>query len=155
MRRPLALSGASAALLGAAALGLALAAAPPDVAHRVGPDPARPSQVVVYYFHGDQRCRTCMHIEEATEETLRARFGKELAAQRLAWRTVNFDRDENEHVIRDYKLVAQSVVLVEYRDGKEVRAKNLDKVWRLIHDDHAFEAYVRDEIVAFLGAGRG
>ncbi len=143
----------AAALLATALL--SVPAAPAGAGHVMGPDPGVASQVVVYYFHGDQRCRTCVHIEEATEQTLRARFGKELAAKRLAWRTVNFDRDENEHVINDYKLVAQSVVLVEYRDGKEVRSKNLDKVWRLIHDDHDFEVYVRDEILAFLGAARG
>ncbi len=108
-------------------------------------------QYVVYYFHGNQRCRTCMRIESATEQTVRSRFDKELKAKRLEWRVVNFDKPENEHVIKDYGLVAQSVVLVEYRGGKQVRFKNLDRVWRLIHeDDAAFEAYIRDELRAFM-----
>lgn len=109
-------------------------------------------RIVAYYFHGDQRCRTCLHIESSGLETLQERFSKDLAAGRLEWHTVNLDQPENDHYVQDFQLVTRAIVLVELKDGKQVRYKTLDKVWQLIHDENAFRAYVRDQVEIFLRA---
>jgi len=52
--------------------------------------------------------------------------------------------------VKDYELYTKSVVLSETKNGKEVRWKNLDKVWTLLGDEAAFKKYVRDEVSAYL-----
>ena len=132
----------------ALAMGSLLAAAPAAT----GSDGHK---VVAYYFHGAQRCKTCLHIESTAEKVLRERFGEELRAGQLAWRTANIDRTENEHFVKDFQLVSSSVVLVELDGEKQVRFKVLDKVWQLARDDFEFEAYVGRETAAFLKNARG
>jgi hypothetical protein len=61
------------------------------------------------------------------------------------------DLPENEHFIRDYQLVAKSLVLVNYEDGKQVGYKNLQKIWTYINNEPSFRAYVKDELQAALG----
>lgn len=119
------------------------------------PAPAADHQVTVYYFHGHRRCRTCNLIEQSTEETLRFRFAADLKAKRLEWRVVDFEDRENEHFIEDFQLVASSVVLVETNAGKTIRFKVLEKTWNLVHDNSSFEAYIREEVAAFLKPLRG
>lgn len=144
-----------------ATAGAVLAASPPAAAKAAAPaQAAAPAEtaeptVVAYYFHGNQRCKTCMSIESNAERVLRERFADELAAGRLAWRTANIDKPENEHFVKDFQLVSSSVVLVELAGSRPVRHKVLDKVWQYARDQKAFETYVRDEMAAFLKADRG
>ena len=63
---------------------------------------------------------------------------------------VNVEVKGNEHFVKDYELYTKSVVLSETKNGKEVRWKNLDKVWTLLGDEAAFKKYVRDEVSAYL-----
>jgi hypothetical protein len=51
-----------------------------------------------------------------------------------------------------YELVASSLVLVDFRDGKERQWKNLEQVWDLAWDDEAFADYVRKETWNYLYA---
>jgi len=109
--------------------------------------------VVVYYFHGNVRCATCRTIEAYAHDAIHAGFAGELDDGALTWRVVNVDEPENKHFVQDFQLVTRSVVLVEYRDGKVIRSKNLDKVWQLVRNQTDFVAYVQNETREFLGAG--
>jgi hypothetical protein len=120
-----------------------------------GPAPTVDAKVVAYYFHGAQRCKTCLHIESTAQSVLRERFAAEMKAGRLEWRVVDFDKPENEHFVKDFQLVSSSVVLVAFEGEAQLRYKVLDRAWRLAHDDMAFETYVEGETAAFLKAPRG
>ncbi len=133
--------------------GLASQAA--DPAMRPTPAPAAPSvqperRVVAYYFHGNVRCRTCRKIEASAADAIQRVFADELKAGRLEWRPTNVEQPANAHFVQDYQLVTRSLVLVELKDGKQVRWKNLDQVWELVSDDIRFAQYVQREVKAFL-----
>jgi len=102
--------------------------------------------VVIYYFHRTVRCPSCERIEEWTEAALRPSFAAALETGALEWRTVNLDEPANMHFERDYDLAMQSVVISEVRGGKEVRWKNLERVWDMLDDEPGFTRYVQDEI---------
>jgi hypothetical protein len=112
-------------------------------------------KVIAYYFHGDQRCRTCLHIERTAEKVLRDRFAKQFETGRLEWRTVNTDDPVNEHFVRDFQLVSSSLVLVELAGQVPVRHEVLSNVWLLAHDDVKFQEYVGRQTDAFLGGAGG
>lgn len=110
-------------------------------------------QLVVYYFHGEVRCRTCHKLETYAKEALEANFGEELESKDIIWRTVNADRPENGHYVKKYELVTRAVVLSRVVDGKEIRWKNLNEIWGKVNNKQSYLDYVRKNIEEFLEAG--
>jgi len=110
-----------------------------------------PSQLVVYYFHGNARCPSCYKLEQYAKEALEQNFANELKSGKIVFKIVNIDQAGNDHFVADYQLYTKSVVLSLVKDGKQVRYKNLEKVWDLLRDQNQYHAYVRDEIKPFLG----
>ncbi len=124
---------------------------PPASVPAAAPPPAAlPSTVFVTYFHTTARCTSCLKIEDLTASTMTTRFAAPIADKRIVWRSVNLDEAANTHFAKDYGLFTKSVVVSEIRDGREVRWKNLDKVWNLLGDPEEFQAYVEKEVQGFL-----
>ena len=105
---------------------------------------------VVYYFMTTQRCQNCMKIESYTKEAVQEQFSEKLNNETMILKMVNVDEPQNRHFIQDYQLYTKSVVLVRYRDGKQVEWKNLDRIWNLLGDETAFKEYVVREVKAFV-----
>jgi hypothetical protein len=110
-------------------------------------------QVVAYYFHGKMRCKTCVGMEGMTADVLKTDFPAQLKDKSIDWRVVNYDEQANEHFIKDYQLVGPSVVLVELAGGRQVRYRNLDRIWQLAHEEYEFKQYIRTQIAGFLKQG--
>ncbi len=106
--------------------------------------------VTAYYFHGTFRCPTCHKLEQYAKEAIENNFKDALASGKLAFKIVNVENKGNEHYVSDYKLYTKSLVLSLTKDGKEIRSKNLDKIWEYVRDKDRYENYVRDEVAAFM-----
>jgi hypothetical protein len=106
--------------------------------------------LTVYYFHTTFRCPTCRKIEALTESTVKNFFSAELADKKVIWKSINIELPENKHFADDYKLFTKSVVIVDTANGKQIRWKNLDKIWELVRDESAFTIYVKNEITGYL-----
>lgn len=119
------------------------AAAPPSGTHKV----------IACYFHTDTRCSTCMKIEAYSHEAIEQGFPNELKNGTLEMRVVNYEKPENRHFIKDYKLVSKSLVLVRMVDGKQAEWTNLRLVWQLTGRKDAFLNYVRKEVRSYLAKG--
>jgi len=113
-------------------------------------DESAERQVIVYYFHGKTRCYTCKRIERLTKEAVQEFFEDEIGAGFVELKVINVDEKENTHFTEDYQLYTKSVVVSHTTDGIERRWKNLQKVWELVHDEEAFEKYIRSEVEAYL-----
>lgn len=134
--------------------GLALAATGFALADGAAPAPgasADSPSFVVYYLHATRRCRTCLSIEATTQRILEDQFRQELSSGRIAWKPLNFEDKGNEHFVQDFGLVSSSVVVAQVENGQPVRYKVLQDVWKLIHDDLRFRAYITREIQDFIG----
>jgi len=108
-------------------------------------------KVVVYYFHGDKRCRTCLSIEAYTREAIEEGFPGQLGSGDLELRVVNVDESENGHFVQDFGLTTKSVIIAEFRGGTQERWKNLDMIWEYVGDREIFIDYVTRETEEFLG----
>jgi hypothetical protein len=129
----------------------AVAAAQRTENRPAAPQPgARPATIYVTYFRATARCTSCLKIEDLTDGTMTTRFAGPIADKRVVWRTLNLDEPENNHFVKDYGLYTKAVVVSEFRDGREVRWKNLDQIWQLLGDPPAFQGYVEREVQAFL-----
>jgi hypothetical protein len=107
-------------------------------------------KVIAYYFHGRARCPSCRKIEAYTHEAIQDGFAKALRDGCLEWHTVNVEKDSNKHFVKDFQLYTKSVVVVDTYNGKQIRWKNLEKVWELLHNKNAFLKYIRDEVRSYL-----
>jgi hypothetical protein len=113
-------------------------------------DPGGQNQVIAYYFHGKARCPTCESIQAQAEEAVKTGFPEQLDKGQLEWRVVDYSAPGNEHLRKDYNLVAATVYLVKFTDGKPTDNENLARVWELVDDKEAFAAYVQEQLKAFL-----
>ncbi|HEX6790455.1 MAG TPA: nitrophenyl compound nitroreductase subunit ArsF family protein [Candidatus Krumholzibacteria bacterium] len=106
--------------------------------------------VVAYYFHTTYRCTSCRKIETYSRLAIETGFAGDIASGRLQIRLVNIEDEGNRHYVHDYQLYTKSLVLSERAAGREVRWKNLTRVWELLNDEPAFVDYVQRETRAFL-----
>lgn len=107
-------------------------------------------EIRVYYFHRTARCPGCLKIESLAEETVRMYFPVELESGAVTWRSVNVDDAGEEHFVEDYDLSTQTLVVAEFFAGKQLRWKNLDRVWELLDTDAEFAQYVDSEIRGWI-----
>ncbi|MBP7087766.1 MAG: hypothetical protein KBB01_00560 [Candidatus Omnitrophica bacterium] len=107
------------------------------------------AKVIAYYFHGSFRCYTCINMEKFSREAIDTNFKDALASGKLEFKAVNVEERGNEHFVNDYKLYTKSLILSIVKDNKEVKSKNLDKIWNLVRDKQKFMDYVTGEIKEF------
>jgi hypothetical protein len=114
------------------------------------PNISQKEQVVVYYFHGNFRCVTCKKLEQYSQDAVAQNFGSEVSSGRVVFKEVNVDEKANQHFVKKYGLYTKSLVLSLVKDGKEVKNKNLSKIWELVGNKDKYFKYVKDEIDAFV-----
>jgi len=107
-------------------------------------------KVIVYYFHGSFRCVTCNNMEKYSREAIETNFKGALASGKIEFKEINVEDRGNEHFVNDYQLYTKSLVLSMVKDGKEIRSKNLDRIWEYARNKQKFIDYVVNEIKDFL-----
>lgn len=108
------------------------------------------NNVMVYYFHGTFRCFTCTNMEKYAREAIETNFKDALQSGKLEFKAVNIDESGNEHFVKEYQLYTKSLILSSVKDGKEIKSKNLDKIWEYSQNKQRFMDYVTFEIDVFL-----
>lgn len=68
-------------------------------------------RIEVLYFHGKQRCATCMAIEQRMKETLEEQFAGELKDGTLVSRVIDISQPENEALADKYQVTWSSLYL--------------------------------------------
>lgn len=108
------------------------------------------SKITVYYFHGSFRCITCINMEKYSKEAIETNLKGAISSGNLEFRTVNVEEKGNEHFVNDYQLYTKSLILSFVKDGKEIKSKNLDKIWQLARNKDKFIEYVTTEVNEFM-----
>jgi hypothetical protein len=108
------------------------------------------SKVQAYYFHGNMRCSTCLKLEQYSREAIENNFKDAMASGELEFKAVNVEVTGNEHFVDDYQLYTRSLVLSLVKDSKEVKSKNLAKIWEYVGNKQKFYDYVKEEIQDLL-----
>lgn len=108
------------------------------------------SKIDVLYFHATIRCHACLTIEEYTRSIVNTRYQKELQDSIITIQSIDFLEEGNEHFQDDYHIETQTLILSKKENGKEIKWKNLTKIWEYYHDFSKFEKYITEEINQFL-----
>lgn len=113
--------------------------------------PAMPEDgVVVYYFHGHQRCQTCNRMESLAAAAISEGFADQQKRGTVVFRPVNIETDATRHFVADFELSNRSVVMVTRQDGKDLGWRRLDEVWQKIGDDTTYKGYISENLAACL-----
>ena len=107
-------------------------------------------KITAYYFHTTKRCASCYKIETYSKEAIDNGFADAISKGQIEWKMVNTDEPANKHFVEDYQLFTKSLVLVETKDGQQVRWKLCGKVWEYLNDKPKFMAYVQKEVGDYL-----
>lgn len=78
-------------------------------------------RVEVIYFHGKQRCATCMAIEKNAKEAVNAMFADELKNGSVVFKTVDISTPEGEALADKYEVSWSSLYVNKWKGGKETR----------------------------------
>jgi len=103
------------------------------------------SRFSAVYFHSPHRCPTCRKIESFALEALTP----EIEDGMIAWRTADYTSDSNASLVDQFKVFTSTVVLVEAKDDKVVRWKNLEEVWDHTGDPKGFTDFVNQAWAEF------
>ncbi|MCM1458097.1 MAG: nitrophenyl compound nitroreductase subunit ArsF family protein, partial [Lachnoclostridium sp.] len=75
-------------------------------------------RVEVIYFHGKQRCATCMAIEKNAKEAVNAMFADELKNGSVVFKTVDISTPEGEALADKYEVSWSSLYVNKWKGGK-------------------------------------
>ena len=74
--------------------------------------------VEVLYFHGTQRCATCMAIEKNTNVLVESAYAEQLKSGKLVFHSADISKEKA--IAEKYGVSWSSLILVDYdKDGKE------------------------------------
>ena len=106
-------------------------------------------QIFVYYFHRTIRCPTCIAMEALSKEAIETNFSEELKNNKIVWITTNIDDPNNNELAQKYDIVRSTLLVVDTKDGQELRYKKLEKIWEHIGNRDAFLTYVKNEVADY------
>ena len=75
--------------------------------------------VEVLYFHGKQRCATCMAIESNTKATMKKNFADQIKKGKVTFKVIDISKKENEKIAEKYEVTWSSLFIVRHKNGKE------------------------------------
>lgn len=77
--------------------------------------------VEVLYFHGKQRCATCIAIESNTKAAMEENFAEQLKRGEVVFKVIDISKKENEKMAEKYEVTWSSLFVVKYKHGQETR----------------------------------
>lgn len=77
--------------------------------------------VEVIYFHGKQRCMTCMAIEKVASETVADKY----ADGKVKFTVVDIDTPEGEPIADKYKIAHSSLIVVHHQADSTETVENM------------------------------
>lgn len=79
------------------------------------------NHVEVIYFHGKQRCATCVAIERHAKEVVDAMFANEMKDGKVIFKIVDISTPEGEALADKYEVTWSSLFVNAWKEGKETR----------------------------------
>lgn len=107
------------------------------------------STVGVWYFHRSERCPNCQRLGRMVAEVVGSRLATEVASGAVEHREVDFENPANEALVKRLGITRPSLLLVELRHGRVVRAKACTRVWPMSRNVTTLSDYVVAELRTF------
>ena len=80
--------------------------------------------VEVLYFHGKQRCATCIAIKNNTLAVMKENLSEQVKKGEVVFKVIDISKKENEKIAEKYEVTWSSLFVVGYKNGQET-AENM------------------------------
>ncbi|MCM1030133.1 MAG: nitrophenyl compound nitroreductase subunit ArsF family protein [Roseburia sp.] len=77
--------------------------------------------VEIMYFHGKQRCATCMAIEKHAREVVETYFLDQMKKGNVRFKIVDISTEEGAKLAKNYKVSWSSLYVNKWKNGEETR----------------------------------
>lgn len=77
--------------------------------------------VEVLYFHGKQRCPTCIAIGDNTIDLVNKDFSKQVKSGKLKFKEIDISTPQGEKIADKYHVTWSSLFINQWKNGKERR----------------------------------
>ena len=84
------------------------------------PETKKESPVEIIYFHGKQRCMTCMAIEKETNALVEGELAEQVKAGKVKFRVVDFSTEEGKKIAAKYKVTFSSLFVVTPKGAEDL-----------------------------------
>jgi uncharacterized membrane protein YhiD involved in acid resistance len=108
------------------------------------------SKIEVIDFYSTHRCVTCKSIEANTKFTLETYFSKELKDNKIAFKTVNVDEEQNFKIAEQYEATGTALFLNVIKNGKERHIDLTDFAFMKGMEKEAFSEELKSKLEAEL-----
>lgn len=107
--------------------------------------------VEVIYFHGPQRCKTCVELEKVAKETINSKFGSQVKSGKVQFKTIDVGTPSGEKIADKYE-VAWSALIIVRKDGKREKYIDLTKdgFKFAVKDPAKLKSIIANQINAYL-----
>lgn len=102
------------------------------------------AKVTVFYFHGKQRCVTCVTLQEVTQQAVAENFSGNADVQFLE---VDVSEKINQALADKYEIVFSSLVVATPNDFKDISQEAFDLV---MTEPEVLKALIAQEVNAYL-----
>lgn len=75
--------------------------------------------VEVLYFHGKQRCATCMAIEQNTKALIDSLYADQVAGGQLVFKIIDISDSANADLAEKYEVTWSSLFITRHKGGQE------------------------------------
>lgn len=107
--------------------------------------------VEVLYFHGSQRCKTCVALQKASKELVDAKFASQMKSGRVKFREIDLSTKEGEKLGDKYEIAWSSLVVVRKQGKKEKFVDLTDDGFRYAVNNKAkIQSILQQKIIEFL-----
>lgn len=117
-----------------------------DAIQKESPKPAKVDKVAVYYFHNTRRCPTCLGIQKGIEQTIDAKFSKDIEAGMLEFVELNMEEAPNKKYVEQFQLSFSTMIVAAEAEGETKKWENAGKVWDFAHSPDELKTYVEKTI---------
>lgn len=76
--------------------------------------------VEIIYFHGKQRCKTCIAIEKGTKALVEGELAELVKKGKVKFRIVDFSTDEGKKIASKYKVTFSSLFVITPKGAEDL-----------------------------------
>ena len=114
-------------------------------------DAPKPEDFVrAVYFYRVPSCDNCKKMSKTIFEIVKTRFADETKNKTLVLRYMNYEDPKYAKIVEAFDVKIPILVIVEVKGGKDARGKKAERIWELFADEENLNAYIAEELNAWL-----
>ena len=101
---------------------------------------ADPDVVNVYYFHGKQRCKTCIAVGDVAQKTIADSYA---GNKKVKFTEVNTSEKENEALVEKYQVTWNALIIAKSDNSVDITEQAFANA---VNNPQVLESMLKDEV---------